>query len=197
MSATAAPYGFQPINSQVGQVRPLRIPNGIASGLAANIFKYQPVFIAVATGTITPVTATTDKIFGVFSGVEYTPIGGRPTVSPFWASGQTYDTTLDMFAYVWPAWLAGTRFIVQADGAVAQALLGSGFNTSNFAAGSTSTGLSAATVAAAGVAAASQAQWALEEFFPGSNNAIGDAFTDLVVSCAYPQIISGFQTSIG
>lgn len=197
MSSVSAPYGFQPISDQTGTPRPLRIPYGIASGLASNIFKYEPVFIAIATGTVTPWTATTDKIFGVFAGVEYTPTGGRPTVSPFWASGTTYDSSLDMFVYVWPTWTPGARFVVQADGTVAQALLGSGFNGSNFSAGSTSTGLSAATVAAAGVAAASQAQWALVEFFPGSNNAIGDAFTDLIVSCAYPQVVSGFQTSIG
>jgi hypothetical protein len=42
-----------------------------------------------------------------------------------------------------------------------------------------------------------QAQMALFEFAPLSNNAIGDAFTDLIVGIAYPQVVSGFQTSIG
>lgn len=197
MASTSSAYGLQPISDGAGTPRPLRIPLGIASGLASNIFKYQAVYVAIATGTITPCTATTDKIYGVFAGVEYTPTGGRPTVSPFWASGTTYDTKLDMFAYVWPAWNPNTRFLIQADGSVAQALLGSGFNISNFSSGSTSTGLGACTAAAAGVGAGSQAQLALQEFFPGDNNAIGDAFTDLIVGVAYPQIISGFQVSIG
>jgi hypothetical protein len=198
MATNSSPYGIQPISDQVGTPRTLRIPNGIASGLASNIFKFQPVFIAIATGTITPVTATTDKIFGIFAGVEYTPTGQRPVVSPFWPASSTYVAGQgDMFAYVWPAWIPGQRFSIQADGTVAQALLGSGFNFSNFGNGSTTTGLSTCTAAAAGVAAASQAQMALVEFLPGVSDAIGDAFTDLIVSIAYPQIVSGFQTSIG
>lgn len=188
MAATSTPYGVQVVGDQSGIVRPLRIPNGIASGLASNIFKYQPVYIAVATGTITPTTATTDKWFGIFAGCEYTPSGGRPTVSPYWPSGTTYDTTLDMFAYIWPLWIPNLRLRVQADGTVAQALLGSGFNLSNFGNGSTATGLSACTVAHAGVGAGSQAQLALVEFDNQVGDAIGDAFTDLICTIAYPQV---------
>lgn len=197
MSAIAAAYGFQPVASQVGVPRPLRIPAGIASGLAANIFKYQPVKMVAASGTITPVTGTGDKIFGIFSGVEYTPLGGRPVVSPFWPTGTTVDPNFDFFAYVWPAWMPDTRFRVQADGAVAQALLGAEFNVSNFAAGNTATGLSAATVAAAGVNVGVQGQFALIEFDTGVNDIIGDAFTDLIVTIALPQIGFAGQTSIG
>ncbi len=200
MASTASPYGIQPISDGSGTIRPLRIPNGIASGLGSNIFKYQPVYIAVATGTITPFTATTDLLFGVFAGCEYTPTGGRPTESPFWASGTTYDTTLDMFAYVWPTWNVNSRWLVQADGSVAQALLGDGFNFSNFTAGSTFTGLSACTVAAAGVVVGggtSHAQVMLQEFFPGVSNAVGDAFTDLIVSFSYPQTVFQGAYSIG
>lgn len=199
MASTSAPYGLQPISDQTGTPRPLRIPNGVHNGLASNIFKYQPVFIDVTYGTITPVTAITDKIFGVFAGVEYTPVGGRPTVSPLWPASLTYDTGYDMFVYVWPAWVPGMRWRVQADGTVAQALLGSGFNFSTVTVGNgnTQTGLSAASVLHAGVTAASQAQVALVEFDTGVNDAIGDAYTDLIVSVAYPQVVSGYQTSIG
>jgi hypothetical protein len=199
MASTSAPYGMQPISDQTGTPRPLRIPNGIHNGLASYIYKYQPVFIDVTYGTITPVTAITDKIFGVFAGVEYTPVGGRPTVSPIWPTGLTYDTGYDMFVYVWPAWVPGMRWAVQADGTVAQALLGSGFNfsTATVDTGNTTTGLSTASVLHAGVAASSQAQVALVEFGNGINSAVGDAYTDLIVSVAYPQVVSGFQTSIG
>ena len=200
MSGTSTPYGLIPQSDQVGTIRPLRIPAGIASGLASNIFKYQPVKMAVATGTITPCTATTDQIFGVFQGVEYTPsVNGRPIVSNYWPASATWTNTADMFVYIWPAWVPGMRFAIQADGAVAQALLGSGFNftTANLSSGSTTTGFSQCTVIAAGVAASTQAQLALVEFYTGLNSTIGDAFTDLIVSIAYPQIVTGYQTSIG
>lgn len=191
MAATSSPYGVDVISDHTGTPRTLRIPNGIATGLASNIFKGQPVMLVAASGTITPIVnggGTPDAIFGIFDGVEYTPIGGRPTVSPFWPSGVQYNTANDMFVYVWPAWLPGLRLRVQADGAVAQTLLGSSFNITNMAAGSTSTGLSACTVGAAGVALGTQGQLTLIEFDTQVNDAVGDAFTDLICTIAYPQI---------
>lgn len=201
MAATSSPYGAQVISDQAsGMANQIRIPMGIASGLASNIFKYQPVKLAVATGTITPVTnngGVPDAIFGIFGGVEYTPTGGRPAVSPFWASGTVYDTTLDMWAWVWPMYLPGSRIQVQADGAVAQALLGSSFNFTNLTAGSTFTGQSACTVGAAGVAAGSQGQLVLVEFGVNVGDAVGDAYTDLICTVAYPQVGFAGQNSIG
>lgn len=201
MASTSSPYGFMPISHQSGTPRPVRIPFGIASGLASNIFKYQPVTMIkpVATGnsgTITPITATTDPIFGVFAGVEYTPTGGRPAVSPFWASGTVYDSTLDMFVYIWPAWDASLRFQTQSTGSIPQTNLGGEFNVANANAGSTTTGLSAAGVGAI-VAAGSQGQFFFTEFFTGVNDAIGDAFTDLIVGIARNQVGPGIQTSQG
>jgi hypothetical protein len=197
MASTSSPYGLIPIGDATGTVRTQRIPNGISQSYGANIFTNQPVKINPTYGTIEAVTATTDKIFGVFMGVYYTPPGGQPTPSAIWPSGGTYSTTDDMFVWVVPAWVPGMRFQIQADGTVAQALLGSQFNLSNFAAGSTLVGLSNCTAAFAGVAGASQGQLVLEEFYPGVNSAIGDAYTDLIVGVSYPQIVGGFQTSIG
>lgn len=206
MASTSSPYGFMPISHQSGTPRPVRIPNGIASGLASNIFKYQPVKLVkpagAGAGVITPITATSDPIFGVFAGVEFTPSGGRPAESPFWPSGSTYqvngtESLYDMFVYIWPAWDASLRFQVQADAAVAQAALGAQFNTADFADGNTQTGLSACNVAATPVASGQQGQWFLSEFFTGVNDAIGDAFTDLIVGCARPQVGPGLQTSQG
>lgn len=203
MAATSSPYGFQPISSQGGFVRPLRMPLGIANTYGSNIFKYQPV--TLVSGVLQPVTLSTQQIFGVFAGCEFTPLGGRPAESPFWPASTNYDTTYDMFAYIWPSSDPSIRYAVQADGTVAQALMGSQFNISNFGAGSTSTGLGQATVAHAGVAASSQGQFALVEFSPFINDpasspgtaAGGDAFTDLTVIIAYPQVGGGYQTSIG
>lgn len=197
MSATAAPYGIQPISDQSATPRTSRMTNGIASGLASNIFKYTPVTIDAATGLLKPVAAITDKIFGVFAGVEYTPTGGRPTESPFWPSGQTYDSSLDMFVYYWPAWIPGQRWLIQADGSVAQTAFGEGFNFSNFTAGNTFTGFSAVSASATPVGAGVQGQMTLIEFFPGVNDAIGDAFTNLIVGISFPQVITTGPLAIG
>lgn len=197
MASISSPYGAQPISSQSGIGRPERIPNGIASGLSSNIFKFQPVKIVTATGTVAPVNATTDAIFGFFAGVEYTPLGGRPAVSPFWAAGTVFDPNADMFVYIFPAWTLDTRIRVQADGSVPQALLGSSFNFSNLAAGNTQVGLSQCTVSASGVAASSQGQLTLVEFDTSIGSAPGDAFTDLICVVALPQIGYAPKTSIG
>lgn len=200
MALTAAPYGFQPISDQDGLVRPVRMPFGVANQLNSNIFKFQPVTLNVATGTMIPVTnpgGVPQQIFGVFAGMEFTPLGGRPTESPFWPAGTNYDSAYDTFAYFWPAWIPGIRWLVQADGSVPQTSMGAQFNVTNAGAGSTSVGLSQATVGAAGVVAGSQGQFALSEFYTGINDAIGDAFTDLICTIAYPQIGLGSQKSIG
>lgn len=201
MAIASTPYGLMPISDQAGTPRTRRIPAGIASGLAANIFKFQPVKMIkdsaqTNAGTITPVTATTDQIFGVFAGVEFTPVGGRPTESPFWASGQTWDPNYDMFVYIWEADNPNQNFLIQADGTVPQTNLGGEFNLSNFTSGSTVTGFSACTANHTVVAASSQGQLSLVEFNPGVGDAIGDAFTDLIVHIAYPQL-GGYQTSKG
>ena len=201
MASVSSPYGCQVISDQGGFApRPYRIPFGIASGLASNIYKGQPVKLVAASGTITPCTnpgGTPDALYGIFDGVDYTPLGGRPTVSPFWTAGTVYDATQDMLVYLYPMWIPGYRIKVQADGSVAQTLLGSSFNFTNLGNGSTITGLSQCTVGAAGVVAGSQGQLTLTEFATDVSSAIGDAFTDLILTVAYPQVGFRGQNSIG
>ena len=206
MALTANPYGFQLISDQSGpHPRRVRIPNGIASGQSGNIFKGMPVTLNAATGTLLPVTLATQRIYGIFDGVEYTPLGGRPAVSPYWPSASVWDPAFDMFAYIYPGWVPTYRFKVQADGSVPQTLLGSQFVISNFTNGITAggVGLSQATVAAAGVAVNLQGQFVLTEFATdvavggGGQSLPGDAFTDLIVAPAFPQIGPGSTTSIG
>lgn len=203
MASTSSPYGVQVISSQDGFApRPARIPFGIASGYASNIFKGQLVKMIAATGTIQACTnpgGTPDALYAVFDGVDYTPLGARPAISPFWPGGTTYDSTQDMLVYIYPLWLPGTRLKVQADGSVAQALLGSSFNMTpaNMGNGSTQVGLSLCTAAAAGVPAGSQGQLTLTEFATDVGSTIGDAFTDLICTVAYPQIGFRGNTSIG
>lgn len=203
MAATSSPYGFQPISDGTGIPRPLRIPNGINSGLAANIFKYELVKVDTAHGTITPITAAADGLLAIFAGVEYTPSGGRPAVSPYWPSGTTYDTTQMMNAYVWPLWNPNLRIQAQADGSVAQTSLFFGFNSNNFSNGSTTTGLSQATINHTSVGSSATSQFALIEFatsleIGGSGSSVpGDAFTDLILICTRPLIGAAAQNALG
>lgn len=202
MAATSSPYGIQVISDQQGVApRLYRVTNGIVSGQVGNMFKGDPVKVNPATGTIVPVTnpgGTPDQIYAVFDGVDFTPTGGRPTESPFWPSGQTYNANEDMLVYLYPLWIPGYRLRVQADGSVGQTFIGQGFNFTNLGAGSTFTGLSACTVGAAGIAAGSQAQLAMTEFYDTLvTSTIGDAFTDLICTVAYPQVGFRGQNSIG
>lgn len=201
MASVSSPYGCELISDQQGPaVRPYRIPFGIASGFASNIYKGQPVKLNAATGTIQPVTnpgGTPDALYAIFDGVDYSPLGGRPAVSPYWLGGTQWDPAQDMLVYVFPLWIPGYRIKVQADGSVPQTLLGSGFNFTNLANGSTITGLSQCTVGAAGVPAGSQAQLVFTEFATDVSDAIGDAYTDLIMTVAYPQVGFRGQNSIG
>jgi len=202
MALTSTPNGIQPIGDQSGTVRTVRAPFGITSGYASNIFKWQPFKLNPATGTFNAIAnagGTPDPIYGIFAGVEFTPLGGSPTSSPFWPAGTVYDPSYQMFVYYWPAWLPGSRFLVQADGSVAATQLGQSFNVTNIAAGSTSLGFSQCTLGAAGVPAGSQGQFTLMEFAPlsGDPDNGGDPYTDLIVTCAYPQIGPKGQNSIG
>lgn len=190
MSLTSAPYGLQPVSNLVGNADPITIKNGIASGLSSNIFRGQAVMLDTTNGTITPVTATTDKIYGVFAGVQYTPTGQRPTYSPFWPASSTYVAGYeDMNVMIWPAWIPGTKWRIQADGTVPQTDYGAGFNLVNFGNGSTVTGLSACQANHTSIAGGSQGQLQLIEFGENINNAVGDTYTDLIVAIAYPQAV--------
>lgn len=182
MSALAAPFGFRPVYHPSGLIRSRCLPNGIASGLASNIFQNQPVAFIAGTGVLTPVVANNVDFVGVFQGIEFTPLGGRPAVANFWVSGTVYDTTQPVNVYYVDD--PETVFEVQADGSVAAATAGQEFNITNFAAGSTSTGLSAATVGAAGVGTGVQGQWYHEGAAPYVDNIYGDAFTIIQVKMA-------------
>lgn len=196
MALVNSPYGFQPINSLSGTPRAIRMPFGIASGQAGNIFKYSP--ITIEGGVIVLADAVSDPIWGIFAGVEFTPTGGRPQESPFWPDGQTYDSTFNMFVYFWPARDPTLRLLVQADGAVAQALMGAEFNIANPTAGNTATGLSASGLLHAGAGSGQQGQFFLEEFGVGVNDQLGgnDAFTTMIVGVARAQVGGAPQVSI-
>jgi len=196
MSATSSPYGFQPISSQSGIIRPLRIPFGVASGYGTSLYKYQPVQLNASTGLLQALPAGNSPIFGIFAGMEYTPLGGRPAESPFWPSGTVYDPSYDTFAYVWPAWMPDTRFKAQSIGSVPQNSLGAQFNVANGTAGSNYSGISSSGVSLA-LTSGVQGQFSLIEFATDITSSIGDAYTDLILTITNPQVGLGIQTGIG
>ena len=72
MALLSSPQGIQPIGDMTGPVRTQRMPFGITSGYATNIFKWQPFKINPVTGTINAVTnpgGVPDAIYGIFAGV--------------------------------------------------------------------------------------------------------------------------------
>ena len=200
MALVSSPYGVNIIADQSGPApRPQRIPNGVANQFASNIFAGQPVKINPSTGTLIPVTAATDPIYGIFQGVDFTPLGSRPTVSPFWPAGTNYDPNYEMSVYIFPLWIPSIRMQVQADGPINQVSLGSQFNftVANLGNGSIATGISACTISATPVVAGQFGQLNLIEFSPGIGSTIGDAFTDGIFMIANPQIGMANRASIG
>jgi hypothetical protein len=140
----------------------------------------QPVRMT-ATGLINEVTGAADEFVGVFQGVDYTPVGGRPVKGNFWPGG-TSATDITVYYTDDPAIL----YEIQSDGIINFAnSIGGGVNFSNFAAGSTLTG-QAATTCTAAVAAAGTSQLRIVDLGTnigtgGTTNDWGDNF--VIVRC--------------
>lgn len=189
MSTANAPFGFRPIYHPSGIVRPKAYPLGIASGFATNIFKGTGVLLTTA-GVLNPTTANNVDFLGVFAGVEYTPSGGRPVVSPFWPASTVLEAGAPMTAYVWDD--PTIVYEVQADGAIAQTAIGDQVNTAagEFTTGSTQTGLSSSRVAATPVGVGVQGMWRVLGLSGYVDNTWGDAFTMVQVNIARPQYVA-------
>jgi hypothetical protein len=82
------------------------------------------------------------------------------------------------------------EFVVQADGAIAAADIGTQCDLTGFGApgGSTMTGLSLQTVSATPVADDAQGQFQVVEFVKDGSNAAGDTYTQVIVRIANPQL---------
>lgn len=185
MVATSNPFGLVPAYhpSGLGRAR-IAVTDGITSGFASNIFKYQPVQWTANAGVIVPVTATNVDYLGAFDGVEFTDTTGRRRISPFWPSGTTYIAG-SCVAYFFED--PEVIYEIQADGTLAQTMIYNQLNFSNLATGSTTTGLSQCTAAAAGVGSTVQGQLRVLDVAPYPNNAWGDAFVIARVQVARSQ----------
>lgn len=183
MTATAAPFGFRPIYHPSGIIRPTAYKLGIASAYASNIFKGGAVLLTTS-GVIQACTASNADMLGIFAGVEYTPSGGRPVVSPYWPTGQAYDSAAKMVAYVWDD--PELVFEAQADGGVAQTAVGDQANitAATYNTGSTATGLSNCSLSATLAGATAQGLFNVIGLSDYIDNAWGDAYTILKVTMA-------------
>ena len=180
MSATAAPYGAEPVGtlsasgSFTGKMRQIKI----ASGYDTNIF-YGDFVKLVAAGTVEKdggagATVALTPV-GIFMGCEYTdPVSGHLYHSQYWPA----DTVAsDAVAYVLDD--PNVLFKMQADGSIAQADLGSNFAVFGTV-GSTSIGRSKNAVQASSTASTASLPLRLIDFVDGPDSEVGDAYTDVI-----------------
>lgn len=175
MSATSAPFGMRPVYHPSGVIRPTALTGGLASGYANNIYMNQPVQLTAA-GLIKEIANNTDEYVGVFCGVDYTPLGGRPVKGGFWPGGTVLQPNTEVIVYYTDdPWI---EYEVQTDGTVAFAnSVGGGAGFTNITAGSTLTGLSQCTLSATITTGAQQFRVTGLTAYP--TNAWGDAFVIL------------------
>jgi hypothetical protein len=207
MSATSAPFGLRPAFHPSGLDRAQALANGIASGLAVNILKGQPVsyvtaavltatsLSGIANGTIVPSATSGNsaassgyQVAGAFAGVEFTDTTGRRRVSNYWPTGTTYQTG-SCIAYFYND--EKIVYEIQGDGTLAQTAIGNEYNFSNITAGSTTTGLSQATLAVASAQTnGAQGQMRVVDIAPYVDNNWGDAYVIVRVTLPYVQFVA-------
>lgn len=131
-------FGFIPRRHLLGGVIALS-RHHIASGLASNIFTGDAV-IPVNTSKNINVAAATNRILGVFKGVQFVNAAGEIKFEHNWASGTVpkTGTTPDAWVYDDPRIL----FLVSMSGAFALADIGAFADLTKGTAGSTLTGQS-------------------------------------------------------
>lgn len=196
MAGTLAPFGIRPIYSPQGMAAARSYPNGITSGYATGILKYQPVALNNS-GNIVAASAGASDWLGVFAGVRYIDALGIPHESNQWVASTSYSSLGSISAgypievLVWDD--PNMVFSIQADGSLAQSL-GGQVNFSNITNGSTVTGLSQCTASASSLTTSGQGQLRIVELSPAlgnaSSNAWGDAFTEVRVMNARHQYIA-------
>jgi hypothetical protein len=129
MANADAAFGFVPTRHMSGNA-PRTNKYTCASELAENIFKGD-LCIIIATGLITPHTATEVNNIGVFDGCSYTASDGSYVYSEYWPTGTT-ATDIILYIYDDPY----TVFKIQSAGTTAQTNIG---NCADVVAGAGST----------------------------------------------------------
>lgn len=186
MSATAAPYGLQPVFHPSGLDRAQAYTINPTYG--TSIFKGDPVILN-SNGTVTVGTAAA-ALLGVFVGCEYTDATGKPTYSNYYPASQSILSGTSITAWV----LTDLEIVyeVQMSGqlsatlATAIAAVGDEADII-YTAGSTSTGLSACALNTTLAGAAAQKQFRIVGFDLAPDNSPTDLFPVVRVTLANTQ----------
>lgn len=140
MANRNAPSGFQVTRHLAGGEQNRLNQYHIAAALAQNIFRGDLVIPTVTSKNITLQAAVTNRVVGVFDGVNYIDQNGEVQFRPRWLSGQTLKTgtVADASVYDDPKSL----FDVQASTTFALADIGAFADPTNAVAGNAQTGQS-------------------------------------------------------
>lgn len=187
MSATLQPFGLRPSYAPGQNVQARRYDNGIPSGYATGILKYQPVALNSA-GQIVAATSGADFL-GSFAGITYFDSTGIPHSVDQFIAGTTFAA--NQLVWVWVFDDPTTEFMIQCDGPLAQSNGGQlNFTAANIANGSALVGLSQATAQASSLTTSGQGQLRITELDLSIGNAWGDAFTIVKVQNARHQWVA-------
>lgn len=194
MATSATPTGAEPVNtlsasgSYTGKVRHIKI----ASGYGTGIF-YGDFVKLVAAGTVEKAAVTTAVVagtVGIFVGCSYTdPSTSQLTFNQQFPASTAAD---DIMAYVVDD--PKLVFKMQGDGSIAQTGLGNNVSAVNTA-GSTSIGRSKNALDASTIATTNSLPLRIVDFVDGPNSAVGDAFTDCLVT--YLPLSHAYETKLG
>ena len=163
MANADAAFGFVPVRHMSGNA-PRANKYTIATGLAENIFTGD-LCIIIATGFITPHTATEVNNIGVFAGVSYTASDGSYVYSEYWPTG---TAATDIVAYVYDD--PYTVFKAQSAGTTAQTNIG---NCCDVVAGAGSTTTGQSGFELSGTMAAGTASCKIVSLYDAPENAFG------------------------
>lgn len=218
MSATALPSGLQPAFHPSGEIRSIAHTGILLAGTNVNIFKNQPVRLAIGTGAavngvtvpagqvvLAPITTNAQNIYGVFAGVEYFDNTGAPQETNCWIASTTVFAGTAVTAWIWQdpeivytAQTDGAMPVIVAAGTPFAQFDGREVNLSNFGAGNATVGLSQCTIAAAPVGTAAQGQLQIVKTDPTIYNALStsDPFVQLQVKIAFSQVVASYVSIV-
>ena len=177
MAATAAPYGFVPVNRlggyENGSFRQLKMTNSYGT----SVF-FGDIVELVAAGTIEIDTAaTSSRPIGIFQGCNYTdPTHNYKNFAQMWTAS---IAATDILAHV----ADDPRQIFQAqfNGTIAQTQLGLNAENITYAAGNTKFGKSIMALDIATPATTATFPWRTLDFVDGPDSSVGDAYVDMLV----------------
>lgn len=190
MSATYTPFGLVPVWHPSGQIRSLNYTG--AYDTADTFYAGTPVSLTNA-GTASTLNvasntaSSTDRLLGVFAGVEYTDASGRRTVSKWF--GPALGTATDVVFWIYQD--PDIVYAVQANGSMANTSVGQEYNftavTSGTIIGNGGLGTSTAALDTTNVASGAQGQMVVVGLGRAINNAWADTYTIVQVRLANPK----------